>query len=199
MALGARGRRAAGFTLTELMVASAIFLVVMTGALVVHFFGLRYMHYTKAKLGASDEARSAISKMVAEVRSAKILRVGNGNLSGFTPVEDGQLIAGSALQIHLTTNTNAFVRYYWDSSDRKLKRTTNGASAALVVANAISNAVVFTAEDSQGNALTNAQNNRVIHMVLEFYQLAYPSVAIGPGGIFDYYQLNTRMTRRALE
>jgi hypothetical protein len=68
-----------------------------------------------------------------------------------------------------------------------------------VVANSISNAIVFRAENHLGQILTNNQNNRVISLELQFYQIAYPVVNIGPGQLFDYYQLRTRITRRALE
>lgn len=197
--MGCCQHRTLGFTLTEVMVASAILTMVLAGVLVSHLFGMRMFQLTKAKLGASDEARLAISKIVDEIRSAKLLRVGDGDLSSFTETPLGSEQKGRALQIYATTNTNFFVRYFWDSSDKKLKRTTNGSTAVFVVANAISNAVIFRSEDYLGRVLTNNQNNRVIGLNLEFYQIAYPVVNIGPGGLFDYYRLSTRITRRALE
>jgi hypothetical protein len=66
------------------------------------------------------------------------------------------------------------------------------------VAHAISNQIVFTAEDYAGRILTNNENNRVIGLSLQFYQLQYPAIPIGPGNHFDYYQLRTKITRRAL-
>ena len=67
------------------------------------------------------------------------------------------------------------------------------------MASAISNQVVFTAENHLGQVLTNNNNNRVIGLTLQFYQLQYPTINIGPGGLYDFYQLRTRITRRALE
>jgi hypothetical protein len=58
---------------------------------------------------------------------------------------------------------------------------------------------VFAAEDHLGNVLTNSQNNRVIGLRLQFYQIAFPVVAVGPGNYYDFYQLRTRVTRRMLE
>jgi hypothetical protein len=69
----------------------------------------------------------------------------------------------------------------------------------MVVANAITNSMVFTSEDYTGTVLTNNLNNRVIGMTLQFYQLEYPTVPIGPGAFYDFYQLRTKITRRALE
>lgn len=191
--------RRAGYTLTEIMVAAALFSLVIMGSVGANIFGLRLYGITKAKLGASDEAREAVSRLVNEVRGAKIVRVGNGSLNSFTNVPMGQPQVGNALQIFPTTNSTPFIRYYWDSGDTRFKRTTDGAGSSVVVANFITNAIVFRAEDHLGNVMTNGQNNRVVNLKLEFYQIQYPIVNIGPGGLFDYYKLETRITRRALE
>lgn len=192
-----RSQRA--FTIAEVMVTMAIILMVMAAVLSCHLFGMRMFELTKAKLGASDDARKAISLMVAEIRAAKRVRVGNGSLAGFNEVALNTQQKGSAIQIYPSTNTNSFVRYFWDAADRKLKRATNGASQASTIASSISNATVFTSEDFSGSILTNNENNRVIGLTLQFYQLQYPTVSIGPGNYYDYYQLRTKITRRALE
>lgn len=182
------------------MVASALFSIVILGTVSANIFGLRMYQITKAKLGASDEAREAVSRLVNEIRSAKIVRVGNGSISAFTNIPMGDVQAGNAIQIYPTTNTTSpFIRYFWDATDMRFKRTTDGSSSSIIVANFISNQVVFRAEDHMGNVLTNFQNNRVINLKLEFFQIQYPIVNIGPGGLFDYYKLETRITRRALE
>jgi hypothetical protein len=80
-----------------------------------------------------------------------------------------------------------------------LKRTTNGSTAVSIVANSITNQLVFTAENFKGQVLTDNENNRVIGLTLQFYQIAYPIVQIGPGSYYDFYQLRTKITRRALE
>ncbi len=197
--LAASRPRRAAYTLAEIMVASALFSLVILGSVGANIFGLRMYGITKAKLGASDEAREAVSRLVNEVRGAKVVRVGNGSLSSFTPIPMGQAQAGNALQIFPTTNSTPFIRYFWDSTDTRFKRTSDGAGASVVVANFITNQIVFRAEDHLGNVMTNGQNNRVVNLKLEFYQIQYPIVNIGPGGLFDYYKLETRITRRALE
>ena len=191
--------RRRGFTLTEIMVASTIFSIVVLGTVSANLFGLRMYQITKAKLGASEEAREAVSRLVNEIRSAKIVRVGNGDQTSFATVAPGEAQTGNALQIYPTTNTTSYIRYYWDADDRRFKRTTDAGGASIVVASHISNNLVFRAEDHRGAILTNNQNNRVINLKLEFYQIQYPIVDIGPGGLFDYYKLETRITRRALE
>jgi len=195
-AAGPRGPLQAAFTVTEVMVATTVLMLAITGVMTTHLFGLRMVEISKAKLGASDDARHAISLMISEIRSARTVRVGEGNLSGFTEVAVDSVQEGSAIQVYSSLDTNQFIRYFWDATDKRLKRTTNGASAAFVVANAITNSVLFRAEDYQGNVTTNNQNNRVIALNLRFYQLMYPRVNIGPGNYYDFYQLRTRITPR---
>lgn len=196
---GAGRREERAFTFTELMVTMSLMLMVLSGVLLAHLFGVRLFGITKAKLGANQEARRAISLLIDEIRTGKLVKIGSGNLSSFTEVSPEASQVGSALQIYPTTSTNSFIRYFWDSSSKQLKRTTNGSTAIEIVANSITNEMVFRAEDFRGNILTNNENNRVIALDLQFYQIQYPIVIIGPGQYYDYYQLRTKITRRALE
>ena len=58
-------------------------------------------------------------------------------------------------------------------------RVTSSNSSPTVLAGNITNQLVFTAEDFKGKVLTNSQNNRVIRMVLEFYQKEYSLAQTG--------------------
>ena len=195
-----RSRRVArAFTLTELLITVSLMMMVMGAILMSHLFGLRFFEITKAKLVASDDARQTLTRLVAEVRGAKTILVGNGSLTSFTPAADGSLQQGSAIQIFSSTNTNSFIRYFWTASEGKLKRTTNGVSGTELLASSVTNSLIFTSEDHLGNVLTDSQNNRVIGVTLRFRQLMYPIVNIGPGNYYDFYQLRTRITRRTLE
>lgn len=193
-----RFKHSLAFTLPEVMVAMTVLILVLGTLIVSHVFGMRLLELAKSKMGASDEARAAIAKMMEEIRSAKLIRIGEGDLSSFTEVAVDSLQKGSAVQIFPTTNYNSFVRYFWDSADKKLKRTTNGQTYVYIVANSISNELVFTSEDYSGNVLTNNENNRVIAVTLQFFQLQYPTVRIGPGSLYDFYQLRTKITRRTV-
>ena len=195
--MGRKGSQA--FTLPEMMIAMSILTLVLSGVLASHLFGVRLLEITKAKLGASDESRKALGKMISEVRTAKIIRIGSGTASSFSEIADGLAQQGSAVQIHASTNTNFFVRYFLDSTSQRLMRLTTGTTTNTVVANCITNTQLFTSEDFAGNVLTNNQNNRVIGLILQFYQIQYPIITIGPGNYYDYYQIRTRITRRALE
>ncbi len=187
------------FTLPELMSGVAALMVVLGGVITGHLFGLKMFQITKAKLGASDEARKAISRMTDEIRGAKWLEVGSGDHDSFTSIEDGEPQQGTAVQIYSTDQNSPFVRYYLDASKRTLNRTTSGNGGVQVIAHSITNQVVFAAENAHGTVLTNSENNRVLSVTLQFYQIQYPVVKVGPGEFYDFYQLRTRITRRTLE
>jgi Tfp pilus assembly protein PilW len=186
------------FTVTEFMIAISCVLLVMSAVVSTNVFGLKTVEYIRPKLNASDDARKAVSMLMHEIRSAHLVRIGNGTLTSFSEVPVNTLQAGNAIQVYSTTNLNEFVRYYWDGGDRKVKRTSNIGGSPQVIAQSVSNQVVFTAEDFRGNVLTNNHNNRVIGVTLHFYQLTYPTVAVGPGSYYDHYQLRSKITRRTL-
>ena len=190
----------AAFTLTEMFIVVATLLVVLGGVFSTHLFALRLFQLTKAKLGANQDARIAISKLGDEIRSAKWIQVGNGSASSFTEADDGSAQQGNAIQIYSTATNSPYIRYFLDTNTTTLKRMVSGSMlSADVIATAITNKLVFTSENSQGTVLTNNENNRVIGLCLSFYQIQYPIIRIGPGEYYDYYQLRTRITRRALE
>jgi prepilin-type N-terminal cleavage/methylation domain-containing protein len=196
-----RGYSAVGgcraFTIPELMVAMSIFLFVVGAVVVANFFGIRMMGVTQPKMGASAETRQAVSLMISEISSAKIIRLGTGNLTSFTPLGPGALRKGNAVQIYPTNNMNVFVRYFQDSAQKQLKRMTNGAAAAVSVANGVTNSLVFTAENSRGDVvLTNDFNNMVIGILLQYDKLDGSGTPLGPNLYFKKYEVKTRVTRR---
>jgi hypothetical protein len=154
---------------------------------------------TSTRLSASDNARRVLNHVRDDVRSGKLLYVGNGSSTGFTHIALNSLHRGNALQIYPTTDTNVFIRYYLDTATQSLKRTTSGSSQVEVLAPHLTNQIAFVAEDFAGHTLTNDQNNRVIKMVLEFYQWEFPVARVGGGAFYDYYHLQTRITRRTIE
>lgn len=186
------------FTLPEVIVTMAVSMLVMAGLITTYIFGLKLFEFCKPKLCASDNARMAFDKLSAEIRSAQLIRVGQGNLTSFTEVSLGSLQQGNAIQVYGSTDTNSFSRYYWDSTDQTVKRITNGGSYTENIAHCVTNQLVFTSEDYSGNILTNNLNNRVIGLTLQFYQIEYPVVQIGAGQFYDYYQVHAKLTRRNL-
>jgi len=190
-----RGLRA--YTLVEVLVTMSIIVLVTGAMLAVHLCGLQMFELTKVKLGASDDARTALGKLSSEIRSAKIIRIGEGTATSFTEAGQDQPQRGGAIQIYSSTNTNFYVRYYLDGDN--LMRNVTNSTAVSTVAHSISNNIVFTAENFRGQTLTSNQNNRVIALSMQFYELQNPPIQIGVGKYYDFYQLRTKMTRRTLE
>lgn len=181
------------------MVVMAIFALVTIGLIYAQVFGLRMYTIIQCKLSSTEDARAAVNKIRAEVLTASSVTVGTGDENSFTGIGLNQPQIGNALQVCPTTNRAWFIRYYFDPSDSSLKRIVNGLDGVKTVAQAVTNQLGFQAEDCYGNVLTNDRNNRVIQMTLEFYQLQYPTVRIGPGYLYDYYRLQTKMTRRTIQ
>lgn len=181
------------------MVTMAVFTILMAGLFSAHMMGMRMRKVSETKLSSTANARRALNNIRDEVRTAKLLSVGTGAQSTFTEVPNLSQQIGNSLQIYATTNTNNFIRYYMDPSERSLMRVTSGNKTPQVVAENITNQVVFAAEDFNGNVLTKNQNNRVIRMVLEFYQKEYALAKSTNDGMYDYYRVQTRITRRTIE
>ena len=187
------------FTLPEIMVVMAIFTMLVAAMIMSQMFGLRMHRISETKLGSTLNGRKAMNQVREEIRSGKILRIGLGDAEEFKNIPDNQPQIGNALQIYATTDTNSFVRYYLDPAEQSLKRLASTNAVPQIMASFITNQLVFQAEDFQGNVLTNHQNNRVIRLMLEFYRWEYPIAGVGSGSMYDYYRLQTRITRRMIE
>jgi Tfp pilus assembly protein PilW len=190
-----RGERAT--TLVEVMMTMGVFSLVTLGLVQFHLLGLTQDQLVQSKLGASDQSRSALARMTSEIRSAKILRVGNGGSGSFTPIAYGSTQQGTALQICFTTDTNSYVRYYFDTSAGELRRLRTGTSGTTLVAQYLTNSMFFRAEDFLGNAEIDGAHSYTIRVLLQFYQYKYPQTSVGPGNYYDYYKLEFKATRRA--
>ena len=186
------------FTIPELMTGTAIFLMVSGGVLVGHMFGMHLLEANGPTSGTDQESSRALRVLVTDIRSAKLLLIGNGTLASFSSVNRNTTQVGNAIQVYPSTDTNVFIRYFWDAGD--LKRTLSG-GPQTPVASSISNRLVFTAENYIGNVLTNFQNNSLIGVNLQFnesqYATNYPNAAIGQGYYSEPYELRTRVMRRA--
>lgn len=192
-------RHQLGMTLAEVMVTSAIFGVALTAFLSMHLFSMRYDMTVKMKLQASNEARNTLSRVAADVRAAGRVRIGNGDATSFVEIPFGQRQEGNALEILPDkANTNNFIRYFCDTDDDLFKRSGSSGTEVIMARN-VTNQFVFTSEDSQGMVLSNNFNNRVIGLTLQFMQDQNSDPTPRNGLLYDYYQIRTKMTRRALE
>jgi prepilin-type N-terminal cleavage/methylation domain-containing protein len=183
--------RIRGFTLPELLISITVFSLLVTGIIFAHLYGLSMFRITETTLNATDDARKTIGKMANEIRTCKTALVGNVKNGVFVAQLDGEIQQGAGLLIQPTTNNTQYIIYFVNPSDQTFRRTTSTPGSATVLAESITNNLVFSAQDHLGQVLTNNQNNRVIHVNLEFYQpKRHRQIA-------DYYQLETSVTRRA--
>ena len=181
-----------GFTLPEILIAMTVFLLVIGAVISANLFGLKMFQVTETKLNVTTWSRETIEKITAEVRGCDSVWVGNITTNGvFEGLLDGETQQGTALLIYPTSNTNNYIIYFVNPSDQTFRRTTDQTGTAEVLADSITNIMIFAAQNFSGNVLTNNENNRVIHLTLEFNQPA--RFMLGA----DYYKLETSMTRRA--
>ena len=192
-------RRDHAFTLPEMMIVMAIF-AMLVGALVCsQLVSLRMYRITETKLSTTDGSRKVLSRIRNEVLSSKILAVGNGNDVNFDPIANNTLQVGNALKICQTTDTNVYVKYYLNTNDATLNRVTSFSFNPEILARGVTNSAGFQAEDFRGTVLTNNQNARVVKMTLEFRKFEYAAANGAQRGLYDYYRLQTRITRRITE
>ena len=196
-----QARRNRGFSLAEFSVAMTISVMVLGSLIYAHVAGQQLYYWAMGKVGASNQAREAFFRLQEEIRTAKNLRVGTGTYKQFTPELDGEPQKGTALQIYPTTNTASYIRYYLYTAPNinELRRIQTGVSGYRTVASSLTNSIIFAAEDFAGNTLTEVANNRVISVTLQFYQFQYPVTRVGDGYYYDYYRLQTKITKRNVE
>lgn len=199
VALGriARGMRA--FTLTEILVSMSVFTMLVAGLIALQLMGMRMRTVTETKLAASASGRKALNDIRNQVRTAKLVVVGNGDDQSFKPIADRSPQVGNSLRIQATADTNVFTRYYLDPNTGALMRLDDKNRKPVRLASNITNAMAFAAEDFRGQVLTNSQNNRVIRMLFEFHQAEYPVAHANRSWMYDYFRLETRVTRRAID
>ncbi len=201
------------FTLVEMMVSVGIYLSLFIGVMVaIQLFGLRVYTLAATKLTATAGGRKAMNQIRDDIRQAKTLQVGTlgtaGSPTTFTANTGTNLAEGTALQVFSTTNALPYTIYYLDTStstnylDAYMVNSNNVAST-VQLASYITNSIIFEAQDFQGNPVTNSlQNNQVYSLTLQFYQWEYPIAFTGSGKAlneYNYYQLRTKVCRRALD
>ncbi len=184
-------RAAAGFTLAEALIATTVFTLLVLGVVGANIFGLKLNQIGQTKLIATDSAREVVSKMTDELRNCENAIVGNVSNGMFVAHVNGEAQTGNGLMIYATTNTNSYVLYFLNSTNQTFIRYTTDSQANTVVAQNVTNAVIFRAQDYLGNVLTNTQNNHVITCLLQFYSTTPQNP------VADSYQLQTSVAPRS--
>jgi len=187
-------RRRAGFTLPELMVVSALFGLIVIGSVYCQVFGMRQDQWVNSKIGASEMARQGFNDLANDVRAAKIWQIGKGDLSSFTGIPLGTNQQGNALKLCMTTDTNQYYLYFFDTNACKLYRGHSGSRTVTCVAQYLTNTMYFQAQNYRGENQTELTHKGVIAVAMQFWQYQYPITKVGPGCLYDYYKTELRLT-----
>jgi hypothetical protein len=214
----ARRRNVLGFTLVEMVTTVGVFLFVFTGVLVaVQVFGLRIYTLAATKLVATAGGRKALNQIRDQIREGKLVYVGNCSSavsSSFQLISTNAPQQGNALIIYPTTNLTWYSVYYLDFNTNPLIAYTNSliqfnvsnnntTTYTKTLAKYVTNQIVFDARDWQNTIVSNEQcldNRLLIEVTMQFSQWEYPIAKVGPindWNAYDYYQLRTRVFRRA--
>jgi hypothetical protein len=101
-----------------------------------------------------------------------------------------------------TNSANWLVQFNFTNTSWASGSTNWTVTYTNILAQYITNTFVFDMEDWQGTICTNSQaldNRLLIGVTLQFSQWEYPIAVVGGSGFnaYDYYQLRTRVFRRA--
>jgi hypothetical protein len=187
-------RACAGLTLTELMIAMSLFSLTVIGLVYCQMFGLRQDELANSQSGACEQARLSFNDMTSDIRSAKIWAIGNWSGSSFVPIPNGTNQQGNAISLSLTTDTNKYIVYYFDTNNFTLKRWHSGDAKKKILCQYLTNTMYFQAETPSGAVQTDLSHKGVINATMQFCQYQYPLTRIGPNYFYTFYQLGFRIT-----
>lgn len=189
--------RQSAMTLTETMIASAVFSLVVIGLVYTVIFCMRFDELASSKMGASESARRDFDQLTQDIRSAKVWQIGNLSGSTFKAISNTVQQVGNAIQLSKTSDTNTWIRYYFDTNALQLCRVDSTSGTTKVIAQSLTNAsgqsMTFHAEDYLGGNTYDLQYKYVIVTTLEFAQYQYPLTKVGPGYYYDYYRMQFKV------
>ncbi|HLX95154.1 MAG TPA: prepilin-type N-terminal cleavage/methylation domain-containing protein [Verrucomicrobiae bacterium] len=177
------------FTLVELMVTMAIFMLLVLAMVGVQIFGFKMNTLTAGKLKSTAFSVKALDQIQTQVRGASSAVVGNGSsLASFTSTGTNGLAVmifaptGGSNLLYLSTNKGALYEIF--SSNNK----------QITVASNLVNQVMFQTVDCHGNNISSSGlEHYAIRMTLQFLQKNYQV----PTNVYDYYTFQTEMTPRS--
>src|SRR6266478_626565 len=136
---GKAARRAQAMTLTELMTATSIFVLMVAGLVVTNMFAMQQDELVNSKLGANDQSRVGFDLLLGEIRGCKYVQVGSGTSNSFTSVTNGATEQGNALLVFPSTDSSTWIQYYFNTNstngelDRVASYGSNTPTAPVVI------------------------------------------------------------------
>lgn len=193
-------------SLVELMVTMVIFTLVILALVYVNIFGMKFDSVVGSQLGASDQSRMALGKLLTEIRKSNRYNIGYLVGTNFTGDAAGTPQQGNTIKLYWTQNgdTNHYAQYSLDTGSSELRRTETGAPGYDVTAQYLTNTTsfgansnIFVSEDVSGAVQTTVNSKWMVHVTLQFYQYQYPKTLVGPGQYYDYYKMEFKAAPRA--
>jgi len=196
-----RRMRLGAFTLTEMYISLAVFALVIAATVAVQYYGLNMYYLMQTKLTATASGRQTINIIRDQVRGSQWVYVGTFSNAAFTPVGGWGTQTGNAIQVFPTTNNIPYTVFFMNPVTSNLCCVTNGQACnavgdGKVLTSWITNYFCFQAENCMGSVLGTNQNNRVIHLTMNYFAWEYPLAHVG--NMYDHYTLQTRATRRSI-
>lgn len=178
-----------GRTLVEMMVASSLLSLVILGIMSSHIAGLRFTGFVMPKIQNAEYSRQLVSRVIEEIRCATSVSIGTGTVSSFTNAAANTPQVGNAIRVYPSDSTS-FIYYFQDTNTWTVQRMDLNSTQAEVIADQVTNLVVFSMENFGGTVLTNPQNNCVLSLLL---QMRRPTLV---QGVSDTLQVRSKITRR---
>ena len=205
--------RNGGFTLVEIYVVAAIFVILVVAMVASQFLAARVYTLAATKLTATASGRKAMNDMRDAIKSSVGLQIGiyDPVANQFSLIANGSSQIGNALAIYPNIPTNNTANNYTNFGTIYFMNKSASNLCTVVISNGvewtstrvnniivwITNYYVFDAEDSYNNVLSTYTANRIIHIKLQFSQWEYPLAGVvGQNALYDFYQLQTRASMR---
>jgi type II secretory pathway pseudopilin PulG len=205
--------RNGGFTLVEIYVVAAIFVILVVAMVSSQFLAARVYTLAATKLTATASGRKAMNDMRDAIKSSVGLQVGiyDPVANQFSLIANGSSQIGNALAIYPNLDVNVTNSSYTNFGTIYFMNQAASNLCSIVISNGteltatrvnniivwINNYYVFDAEDSYNTILTTYTANRIIHIKLQFSQWEYPLAGVvGQNALYDFYQLQTRASMR---
>jgi prepilin-type N-terminal cleavage/methylation domain-containing protein len=157
--------RNAGFTLPEMMVASAVFSMIMGSIVALNQFSARSTSGVTRMLELGSKA-NVLNVFCNDVKNATSADVQSYNGTTFSAIALGTAQQGNAVKILLPTGTNTHTVYYYVDSGSNFWRWNSTLNTSKKYLTDVTNTVVFTSEDYSGAIISNSIARTLIEVNL---------------------------------
>jgi len=154
-----------GFTLPEMMVATAVFAMIMGSIIALNLFSARSTSGVSRMLEIGAKA-NVLNVLCNDIRGAQSAGVRSYNGSTFSTIALGSAQQGNALQLLVSSGTNTHTIYYYVDTGSNFWRWNSTANTSTRYLTDVTNTVVFTSEDFSGAIISNSIARTLIEVNL---------------------------------